>query len=317
MKKNIDRLHEKKWGIFHHYLGMVNNENDLRSYGRHTSWDECVHEFDVKKLAKQLSDIGVGYYFITLMQGTNQMLAPNATYDKIAGTKPGEACSTRDLPMELADELAKYDIDLYLYYTGDGPYKDEEIGKKFGYTEPRLGNMNEKFVKNWASVLEEYAVRYGDKVKGWWIDGCYDYFGYTNELLMHYKKAIEKGNPDAIVAFNNGALGGFDFGWEVDDFTCGEAVELQYEPKARFTDGKYQAHILCGIGANPNPYGRWGNPMTCMYSPDYIYEYVSAVTNKGGAVTLDTAVYRDGWIDPMQYDVLKQAGDRLKKDWNK
>ncbi len=25
----------------------------------------------------------------------------------------------------------------------------------------------------YASVLEEYAMRYGENVKGWWIDGCY------------------------------------------------------------------------------------------------------------------------------------------------
>ena len=320
MKKNIDRLYEKKWGIFHHYLQCVNNEKDLRSYGRHTSWNECVHEFDVKKLARQLHDIGVGYYFITLMQGTKYMLAPNATYDKIAGTKPGEVCSTRDLPMELAEELAKYDIDLYLYYTGDGPYTDPEIGPKFNYTTDREGNMNDEFVEKWASVLEEYAVRYGDNVKGWWIDGCYDWMGYTNERLLKYKKAVEKGNPDAIVAFNNASadtLGGFNYCWEVDDFTSGEAVELQYEPKERFINRKYQAHVFDGIGANQHPYGRWGNPMTCMYSPEYIYEYVKTVTNKGGGVTLDTAVYRDGWLDPVQYDVLKQAGDMLKKEWNK
>ena len=29
------------------------------------------------------------------------------------------------------------------------------------------------FVQRWASVLEEYATRYQDKVSGWWIDGCY------------------------------------------------------------------------------------------------------------------------------------------------
>lgn len=317
MKKNIDRLHDKKWGIFHHYLaGNVNNKERMRSYFHETDWDTCVHEFDVKKLAKQLSDIGVGYYFITLMQGTKYMLAPNATYDKIAGTKPGEACSTRDLPMELADELAKYDIDLYLYFTGDGPYKDEEIGKKFGYTEPRLGNMNEKFVEKWASVLEEYAVRYGDKVKGWWIDGCYDWFGYTNDMLIPYKNAVEKGNPDAIVTFNNGKLGGFECQWDLEDYTCGEAVDLLTVPKARFIDGKKQGHILCGIAATPNPYNRWGKPVKPAYDEQSICDYVEAVTKNGGVVTLDTAVYRDGWIHPEHYDVLKRAGDLLKKKWN-
>ncbi len=46
--------------------------------------------------------MNAGYYFITLMQGSKHMLAPNKTYDSIAGTKPGEACAVRDLPMELS-----------------------------------------------------------------------------------------------------------------------------------------------------------------------------------------------------------------------
>ena len=29
------------------------------------------------------------------------------------------------------------------------------------------------WVERWARVLECFAVRYGAKVKGWWIDGCY------------------------------------------------------------------------------------------------------------------------------------------------
>ena len=35
-------------------------------------------------------------------------------------------------------------------------------------------NIPELFAQRWGSVLKEYAVRYGDKVKGWWVDGCYE-----------------------------------------------------------------------------------------------------------------------------------------------
>ena len=31
-------------------------------------------------------------------------------------------------------------------------------------------NIPELFAQRWGSVLQEYAVRYGDKVKGWWVD---------------------------------------------------------------------------------------------------------------------------------------------------
>lgn len=40
------------------------------------------------------------------------MLGPNATFDRIAGIVPGEACSNRDLVLELAHALKKYDIDI-------------------------------------------------------------------------------------------------------------------------------------------------------------------------------------------------------------
>ena len=311
MKKNIDRFYKSKWGVFSHYLNRIqNNPNFPNSYRLETDWNTCVHDFDVKLMARQLHELGAGYYFITLMQGSAHMLAPNSTFDKIAGTKPGEVCSTRDLPMELADELAKYGIDLYLYFTGDGPYQHEEIGKKFGFVESRFENLNDEFIEKWASVLEEYAVRYGDKVKGWWIDGCYDYFQYTNERLIPYKKAIEKGNPDAIVTFNNGELGGFRAQWDNEDYICGEATVLLRQPlNGRFENGK-QNHILAPIGNAPHPCDRWGAPFEPLYDEDYLFDYFEAVLQKGAVVTIDIATFRDGHFDPEQYVMLKKAYKR-------
>lgn len=318
MKKNIDRMSEKKWGVFSHYLyGRVNNKENILSYRKQTSWDECVREFDVKRLARMLNDMGAGYYFITIMQGTKYMIAPNATYDKITGYKSGDACSARDLPMELADELAKYDIDLYLYITGDGPYKDPQAGVAFGYSHPREETMiSEEYVRKWASVLEEYAVRYGKKVKGWWVDGCYEWMGYTNDFLLIYKEAIEKGNPDAIVTFNNGDLGGFEPQYDAEDYTCGESCNFIKLPKEKFINGKL-GHVLAGLGANPNPYSRWGCPGATTYDDNYMFDYIKAVTDVGCVVTVDVATFRDGGIDPVHYDVLKLAGDKLREYWNR
>ena len=117
--------------------------------------------------------------------------------------------------------LGKRGIDLYLYYTGDGPYKHKEIGGRFGFTEPRNVGVTRPFVEKWASVLEEYAVRYGENVKGWWIDGCYaGFLKYNDDLLALSANAIWKGNPKALVAMNNGVRPYFAKHYSGDDFTC-------------------------------------------------------------------------------------------------
>ena len=76
-------------------------------------------------MPRNLHEMGAGYYVITTMQGRKFMIAPNKTFDRIAGTKTGEACAARDLVQDLYQALSRYGIDLYLYFTGDGPYKDE------------------------------------------------------------------------------------------------------------------------------------------------------------------------------------------------
>ena len=203
-------MKQKKWGVMTHYLSSLCASGVKSRFQPKVSWNECVNSFDVKAFAKTLADVGAGYLFFTIMQGHQYMCAPNATFDRITGYKPGEACSERDLIMELSDELSRYDIDLVLYFTADGAYKDEKAGNAFGYFDREKEVVTEEFVTKWASVLEEYAVRYGKRVKGWWIDGCYNYFGFDDAkkdiLLTPFKDATLKGNPGAVIAFNGGVI---------------------------------------------------------------------------------------------------------------
>ena len=298
--KRTQRLHDSKWGVFNHFLG-----HGVKSA---QEWAAMVNAYDVKKVADQLEACGAKFYFITLMQGRRWMCAPNATYDRIAGTRPGEACAERDLPMELAEELNKRGIDLYLYYTGDGPYIDEEIGPRFGLTEPRFIGVTRPFVEKWASVLEEFAVRYGDRVKGWWIDGCYaNFLSYTEDLLGLYRAALLKGNPDAIVAMNNGVKGYYTRYTKHADFTSGEFNDFYCVPKERFIEGA-QAFALIPLGA----WGPGRSPSWCgagtKRSADYVADYVKMVNENGGVVAIDVAVGKDGSWRPEQMEVLKAVG---------
>ena len=304
MEHLTDRLLARRWGVFNHFL--YGNPGSEMPQGKDIAdWNEQVESFDVERVARDLHEIGAGWYFITVMQGRKYMIAPNATFDRIAGTKPGEACAGRDLIADLAEALSQYDIDLYLYYTGDGPYKDVEIGRKFGFAEPR-GHVTMDFVRNWAAVLEEYAIRYGDKVKGWWLDGMYgDFFHYTNELMEPYYRAIKKGNPNALTAFNNGVFKKCLKWYEHEEMTGGEFNDFVYVPEKRFVDGA-QAFILAplGISADGSEWGRWRRP-GCSVTHAYMKDYVERVNKAGGVVTVDIYVGPDGSWDPAQKELLK------------
>ena len=86
------RLHDAKWGVFNHFLAW-GCDNAVQ-------WNAKVDGLDVEKVATQLESCGAKFYFFTLMQGRQFLCAPNATFDRIAGVGPGEACSRRDLPAE-------------------------------------------------------------------------------------------------------------------------------------------------------------------------------------------------------------------------
>lgn len=305
--RRTQRLHDAKWGVFVHFLG--------RGCRNAAEWNEKVDRFDVVGLADQLESCGAGFFFITVMQGDRWMCAPNATFDMIAGTKPGEACSRRDLPMELAGELGKRGIDLYLYYTGDGPYRDEKIGTRFGFG-PKRGRVSRDFVERWASVLGEFSTRYGEKVKGWWIDGCYSDlkwgFGYTDELLALYAKSIRGGCPTSLVAMNNGDKDYYARHYSGDDFTCGEFNDFYVLPRSRFIDGA-QAFMLAPLGnyQSDHQWSSWCSP-GCKRDGAYMRNFVRLANANGGVVAIDVHINEKGLIDGDQLSVLAEVGGKVK-----
>ena len=172
----------KKYGVFVHYLaGLQNDPDHVASLGRQTSWDDCVREFDTEKFAERMHEAGAGYVIFTIMQRSRFLIAPNATFDRKTGYRPGEACATRDLVEDLYQSLDKRGIALMLYWTGDGPVDDPKAAQAMGW--PTNGQVTEEFVKNWAEVAREYGLRYKNKVKGYWTDGCYRFIGYDDRKL--------------------------------------------------------------------------------------------------------------------------------------
>lgn len=315
--RDTEWFYERGYGIFVHLLAAnVNNPDSPLSFGKHTSWDECLNEFDCEAFAEDVKQAGAGYVILTILQTTKYMLAPNETFNRVTGYKNGEACPSFDFIERVYESLHKRDIDLMLYFTGDGPANDEIAGNAFGYRgyHPNGTKVTKEFVEKWSEVLREYSLRYGKKVKGWWLDGTPSVIGYDVELLKIITDAARAGNEDAICACNYfGVLGDYGVvrkqvlcGTPYCDYTAGEMVYFEDVPAAPFI-GEQRWHILTHIGKSQTmyEYEGWARSGT-RYTAEYMQDYYRKVHAHGGVISVDVCVYRDGHIDPDQIAVLAQ-----------
>ena len=318
--ERTDWMYRKKWGVMiHHLEGMINDGKHAKSLGKKTSWDEALRDFDHGHFAAQLHEAGAGWCLLTVMQCTKYMIAPNETYDRITGYKPGEACASFDFIDEMYNALSKYGIELMLYFTGDGPRLDPIGAKAFNVAADGRSH-GEGYVEKWADVAREYSLRYGTKIKGWWQDGMWKQF--NDEEYRIFAEALRAGNPDAVLASNVfSCTDGYGVlltqprhAWTYDDYTAGEMIHLGAMPQlgAGLTKGGRTSrwHILSFLGVpsglmdgNGDADG-WGMPGS-KYTPGWMYDYIDNVNKRGGIVTLDVCAYRDGTIDPEQMRVLR------------
>ena len=201
------------WGVFTHYLTKPTTSAD--------EWNRQVDACDVAALAEQIASVGARYLFFTIGQGSGHYCAPNATYDRYAGISPSK-CSRRDLISDLYAAMQPRGVELLAYVPADGPWADPEARKGLGITAHWSDDPSfdwgpgaqwakfrlPEFQRRWEDVCRDWSLRFGRKVRGWWVDGAYAceqrYPPHEAPNFHTYATALKAGNPDAIVAFNPG-----------------------------------------------------------------------------------------------------------------
>lgn len=290
---------DAKYGVFVHFLGGG------------PDWNKKVDSFDVEAFAAQMKQAGAGYVIFTLGQNSGYYCSPNAAYGKHCGYEPGTHCSKRDLPMELADALAKQGIRLMLYLPSRAPQADEVAMKG-------LSDVNERqpapqaFTEKWSEVIREWSWRYGTKVSGWWFDGSYNTKGWDDLTQPNnwntWAAACRAGNPDSILAFNPGTdiSKAFTALCAQQDYTAGERNDFDVRPAERAAPEGVQWHILSFLGS------RWAQADGPRLSDNAMIDYIRVVNAQGGTVSIDVNVADNGSVYEAHLKQLKALAGALR-----
>ncbi len=282
----------RKWGVMTHYLAdwQARVHNLTMSVDE---WNKLVDNFDVDALAGQLQSAGASWYQISIGQNSGYYLAPNARYDKLTGISPSK-CSRRDLVADLYKALHPRGIRLMVYLPSGAPSQDKIAVAAFEWR--NCPYPNREFQTKWQQMIREWSERWGNKVAGWWFDGCY----YPNSMyrseqppnFRSFAAAARAGNPDAILAFNPGVYYRILSMSPEQDFTAGEIDKPDLVTTRRAVDGKLdgsQIHMLSFLGE------KWGMGAP-RFTAEQVIGYSRKIWDAGGAVTWDVPVELNGTI---------------------
>ena len=164
--------------------------------------NRAVDAFDLAGFLRDFEATRARWLIFTVGQNTGCYASPNATLDRLAGKGH---CSRRDLVAEIADGVRGLGARFVAYLPGEVQAPPLSLRKALGWTEePETAQA--EFQKRYLEVIAEWAVRWGSRVDGWWIDGCYDWpiFRNTRYDWPAWYRALRAGNPRAALAFNDG-----------------------------------------------------------------------------------------------------------------
>ncbi len=299
------------YGIMVHYL---HNKDTVQA---------AVNSFKAANFAKQVNDAGAKWALFTLTQSNGVYNIPmdehlDASGNAIfADTDVTVAEGRKDIVEELYDALAPYGIKLMLYWIPGAPKDNAEKATLLGATERVNGDekdnykINETVANNMSSIMASVSDKYGEKVAGWWIDGCYDSTGFNDAIATQEAAALRAGNADALVAFNRGTKQ-HDAYYDVESYAAGEICHgdrtdpskpnyediYMFSADSRWTDNGFQSHYLTFLGSN------WTMGDERYETAEMVDHVYNNILKNGGAMTFDMSCFDDGTLDKQQYNQM-------------
>jgi hypothetical protein len=328
---NVDFMHRTGWGLSftfdREYIQRV-AINDAERIGKDAggkteSWDATLATFDVAAFAKEVEATGASFILLALEQNSGYCCAPNATMDEYVGVAPGVYCSKRDLPLEIMRALAPKGIRVMLYLPGNPPVHNRAVRDGMSYAGTGNDAPSQTTCMKWDRVIEEFSLRYGPLLAGWWMDGMYDHSHYDMSLAYNWHSraaAMKGGHSNCAISFGgcrpvgspyedyyNGETLGFaslpkDGQWGNEDPVTKKVSpvkKLDYDGAWLESNYRMQWLSYSPVGQSDGGWGAWGNK-GCVRNPQKLDTWLKKVQAEGGVVMLDGKVNRLGHIDPAQ-----------------
>jgi hypothetical protein len=311
-QKNSDRadwMREARLGVMTHFLHDWIIRGLPREQLTPENWNKLVDGFDVEKCAEQLHSIGAGYYIISIGQNSGYYLSPSSAYDRITGIKPSKL-SRRDLVADLAAALGKRGIRLIVYLPAGAPAGDREAREKLQWQNGPYRNL--EFQLHWEEIIREWSVRWGDKIAGWWYDGCY----WPNQMyrtdeepnFKSFAAASRAGNPKSAVAFNPGVVNRTLSITPHEDYIASEVSDPKLWNARRNFDGRIDGAQLFFLSYLGETWGR-GAPR---FTDEQAVALTKPVAAAGSAITWDTPTEKNGTFRPEYLAQLKAISEAIK-----
>jgi hypothetical protein len=297
-----------RWGVMIHYLADW-KARDHNLELNVEKWNQLVDGFDADGLAAQLKSVGAGYLILTLGQNSGYYLAPNPTYDRLVGIEPSK-CSRRDLVTDLSAALRKRQLRLIAYLPSGAPNGDRAAREALQWQNGP--HPNREFQQKWEQVIRDWSLRWGDRIDGWWFDGCYwpntMYRSKSAPNFESFAAAARAGNPRSVVAFNPGVIPRLISVSPDEDYTAGEISDPTVLQIRRAVGGKLDGRQIQVLSYLGRTWGR-GEPR---FTNVQAIQYSQTVRATGGAITWDVPTQLDGLIPEPVLIQLRAIGGALK-----
>jgi hypothetical protein len=300
---DTDWFKDAGWGIMVHYLKPA-----IVPDGTFKEWNEAVNSFNVERFAEQANHAGAGFVMFTLGQNSGYYCSPNAVYDSIVGVNQGELCSIRDLPMDLMIALEKYNIPLILYLPSNPPNKNRLVDEKFYYPfgkDSATTQFNQALLEK---MIQEWSLRYGKGIKGWWFDGLYEWNNIRSARmdmsLKHnistHTLAAKAGNENSIVTYNYG-FGKIQVNTPYCDYSSGEKRTIDEFPESRWVKKGVQWFLFTYLGE------KWGGSGQ-QFETDSLVNMTRRIIENEGVLCLEVVTDSKGEILPNHLNQISAIG---------
>jgi hypothetical protein len=260
------------------------------------TWSRTVAGFDVSKFVADVQKTGAAYVMFSIGQNSGFYVAPNSVFTQKTGTLPGQYVSERDLIDTLSGPLKAAGIKLFVYGPADGPTAAPlSILSSFPVPSDQAAPEARATLN---AMYETWSQTWGDKVAGWWIDGCYPGVqGYGNATdgeanADRLLQSLRKGNPNALVTCNPSVQIFQGVSLE-QDYLAGEENMFHRFPGSvseQFRGKDLVWHVASYLGSN------WGQGPDARFNGDQMAAYIKHVSDRAGVVTVDVGVKADGTI---------------------